>query len=382
MFSSGDPAPLFSLSDHTGKYFVSKSNVGSPLLLLLHGSEALAANREILNAFESAWPEFQQAGIKIVSISPDSPEQRAAFLETNPLSFRCLSDPGYTVGEEFGLIDVDPLDDELNMPFTVALLNQNLLVLDMYGPFGVEHIPGMLELVKARCPNPSPIIVTDSYTPPILLIPNVFDQQNCRDMIEVWDKQGNQESHFMRSEGERTYGVVDHQVKIRRDHFIRDETLKTGINRIFQKRVYPEIKKCFNADVFEYEHFKVACYDAETGGYFRPHRDNVSPGIAHRQWALSLNLNSEDYEGGYLRFPEYGPQLYKPATGSAIIFSCSLMHEATDVTQGKRFVLLSFFYGKKESESRRAYREKYGTADFVPKEVFESDTLLKKEADS
>jgi len=59
-------------------------------------------------------------------------------------------------------------------------------------------------------------------------------------------------------------------------------------------------------------------------------------------YALTLNLNSEEFEGGGLRFPEYGPSLYTPPTGGAILFSCSLVHEATPVTRGRRFTLLSF----------------------------------------
>ncbi|HEX9584805.1 MAG TPA: hypothetical protein VGB36_09925 [Gammaproteobacteria bacterium] len=40
----------------------------------------------------------------------------------------------------------------------------------------------------------------------------------------------------------------------------------------------------------------------------------------------------------YRRLPEYGPHLYKPATGEAVIFSCSMLH-------GERYVLLAFLYG-------------------------------------
>ena len=64
---------------------------------------------------------------------------------------------------------------------------------------------------------------------------------------------------------------------------------------------------------------------------------------AYRRFAMSLNLNSEEFSGGELRFPEYGPQRYKPDTGAAIVFSCSILHEALEVTEGKRFVLLAFF---------------------------------------
>ena len=50
------------------------------------------------------------------------------------------------------------------------------------------------------------------------------------------------------------------------------------------------------------ERYIVACYDSTEGGYFRPHRDNTTKGTAHRRFAVTLNLNSDEYEGGYLRF--------------------------------------------------------------------------------
>jgi predicted 2-oxoglutarate/Fe(II)-dependent dioxygenase YbiX len=46
-----------------------------------------------------------------------------------------------------------------------------------------------------------------------------------------------------------------------------------------------------------------------------------------------------------LRFPEYGPELYRPAPGAALVFSCSHLHEVLEVTAGRRFVLLSFLFG-------------------------------------
>ena len=102
-----------------------------------------------------------------------------------------------------------------------------------------------------------------------------------------------------------------------------------------------------------FEGFTIACYDAATGGVFRAHRDNLSPATAHRRFALSLNLNA-GYEGGYLRFPEYGPHLYRPAAGGALVFACSHLHEVTEVRQGRRFVLLSFLFSEGE---RRPFRE-------------------------
>lgn len=115
----------------------------------------------------------------------------------------------------------------------------------------------------------------------------------------------------------------------------------------------PEIKRAFAFEVTHMETLRIGCYDADAGGYFRAHRDNTTPYTAHRRFALTLNLNTGDYEGGNLKFPEYGPEHYCPDVGGAVVFSCSLLHEAMDVTEGRRFAMFSFFSGDAEEEMRR-----------------------------
>ena len=105
------------------------------------------------------------------------------------------------------------------------------------------------------------------------------------------------------------------------------------------------------------ERYLVACYDSNLGGYFRPHRDNDGDG--HRQFAVTINLNAEDYEGSDLRFPEYGRQTCRAPTGGACIFSCGLMHEATPVTRGRRFAFLPFLYDEAAAMQREANNARY-----------------------
>ena len=70
---------------------------------------------------------------------------------------------------------------------------------------------------------------------------------------------------------------------------------------------------------------------------------------------MSLLLNDAgEYEGGELRFLEYGPELYRPGAGEAIVFSCSLLHEVLRVRTGRRFVLLSFMFGDDEARMLQA----------------------------
>ena len=68
---------------------------------------------------------------------------------------------------------------------------------------------------------------------------------------------------------------------------------------------------------------------------------------------MSLNLNTGEYQGGELRFPEYGHQLFDVEPGSAVIFSCNLLHEALPVTTGRRIGMFGFFYGEADEKERR-----------------------------
>ena len=74
---------------------------------------------------------------------------------------------------------------------------------------------------------------------------------------------------------------------------------------------------------------------------------------AHRRFAVSVNLNTGEFEGGNLCFPEFGRATYCPPVGGAIVFSCSLLHEATPVTSGQRFVFLPFLYDEEAAKIRQ-----------------------------
>ena len=118
-------------------------------------------------------------------------------------------------------------------------------------------------------------------------------------------------------------------------------------------RLVPEIHKAFQFRATRIERYLVACYDSTTGGHFRAHRDNTTRGTAHRRFAVSLNLNTGDYEGGLLTFPEFGRQRYAAPAGGAVVFSCSLLHEATPVTAGLRYAFLPFLYDDEAARIRQ-----------------------------
>lgn len=188
---------------------------------------------------------------------------------------------------------------------------------------------------------------------PVLIIPDVFGPSFCRHLIKVHEESGGVPSGFMRDVDGKTVGILDNSYKRRADFVISDEVLPSQIQLRLMRRLVPMIERAFAFRPTRIERYLVASYNGDgEGGFFRAHGDNASAGTAHRRFATSINLNSEDYEGGELIFPEFGVRRYRGSTGGAIVFGCGLLHEALPVTRGRRYAFLPFFYDEAGAQSR------------------------------
>lgn len=179
---------------------------------------------------------------------------------------------------------------------------------------------------------------------PVLILPRVFEPEFCRGLIDLYEADGGAPSGFMREIDGRTTLIHDERHKKRRDVLIADQGRRDQIRNRLWRRLVPGLLRAFQFEATRLERYLVACYDADSGGFFAPHRDNTTKGTAHRRFAVTINLDAEAYDGGDLRFPEYGPQTYRAPTGGAVVFSCSLLHEALPVTRGRRFAFLPFLF--------------------------------------
>jgi 2OG-Fe(II) oxygenase superfamily len=220
---------------------------------------------------------------------------------------------------------------------TAVVLDPNLRVVGVV--VGDDVAGRVVELLDAAVHRDRTVQVVAQA--PVLLLPRALDETYRDRLIRLWERDGGTDTGVARAGGE----VLDASFKRRRDHTVDDRVLLRELTSVVGLRVLPEVRKAFAFRATRFEGFKIACYDAATGGFFRPHRDNMTPSTAHRVFALTLNLN-DDYDGGQLRFPEYGNQLYRPDAGAALVFSCAHLHEVVEVTAGRRFVLLSFLYGE------------------------------------
>jgi predicted 2-oxoglutarate/Fe(II)-dependent dioxygenase YbiX len=206
----------------------------------------------------------------------------------------------------------------------------------------IEAIDEVLDqLVAVRDAEDS--VATASF-PPVLIAPRIFEPEFCRGLLDYFAGQTAQDSGFAIDVDGRTVTHVAAHLKRREDVGIEDEELLSGVMRRLERRLLPLIERAFAWRPTEIERFLICRYAAGNQGFFSAHRDNVTAGTAHRKFAVSINLNAEDYVGGDIRFPEFSRQIFRPPTGGAAVFACGLLHEVTPVTAGERFTFVPFLY--------------------------------------
>lgn len=204
--------------------------------------------------------------------------------------------------------------------------------------------PLPLEQPPVPVPAPDPLAPAQTrLVAPVLQVPAVFEPELCAQLIRHFERDcgGGETSAVLVSEQGRQRMQVDPTIKQRRESPPRDPALEARMHERLLRRAAPEIARAYQFPVQRRDPFKLLAYTAGAG-YFRPHRDNDTRDVAHRRFALSINLNAGDYDGGEFRYPEFGPHRFSPATGTALVFSCSLLHEVLPVTRGTRYAMTTF----------------------------------------
>ena len=331
---AGDRALDFVLPSLDGKFyqFYEKTR-GNPSILLFYPSEKQKAQQEVAG-FTRLYEKFLHKGIDIFAITTPSGTKSA---EHN-LPFMLWIDQKKKITEHYLNGAGITLSNQTRL--TAFLLDQNQRVISIISGAETEKAKLALELFKKKLSPTN--IQTIALSAPALIIPNLLDSRMCKHLINLWEQGEKKEGTVLSVVQNEEVNRVHAKIKKRRDHLIIQNDINKALQITIGRRIATELNIAFNFRDFRFDRFLVGCYEADRGDYFRPHRDNLAPSTKDRIFALTLNLNSNDYEGGELVFPEYGPHKYKPGKGGGILFSCSLLHEALPVTKGNRFALLSF----------------------------------------
>ncbi len=347
----GDPTPFWVAATDSNPRFVFSSVAGRWILLGLVGSAAAPGMAQALAPLAGGHPALDGEHAAAFLLSADPADRAQARIPQALPGLRAVWDEGGAVARQLGA-----LDSERFAPCWL-ILDPTLRVA---AAFPIAETAAALAHIASL---PPPGLHAGAEVPaPVLVLPRVFEPQLCRTLIALYERQGGVASGFMREIGGRTVAVHDPGHKIRRDVLVEEDVLKQAIQQRIHRRLVPEIAKAFQFTATRLERYLVACYDAAEGGHFAAHRDNTTKGTAHRRFALTINLNSEEHEGGDLRFPEFGPRLYRAPTGGAVVFSCSLLHQAMPVTRGKRYAFLPFLYDEAAARLREENLKYVGAA--------------------
>jgi predicted 2-oxoglutarate/Fe(II)-dependent dioxygenase YbiX len=186
---------------------------------------------------------------------------------------------------------------------------------------------------------------------PVLIVPRVLEPDLCAEIIAMYRNGRAIEGPMVDidDDGGMSEPYINRNYRATGQVRLDDPDLKRRVDERLRRRLSPEVFRALRYRVGEIEGHLVIGYDAVERGRFRVHRDNPRP-MHHRQFTFAINLNAEEYEGGNLRFPEYGTATYRPPTGGAIVFASSLLHEVTLLDRGRRYVLVAFFVDRTEAE--------------------------------
>lgn len=342
--AAGDPAPGFIQRSPQNPRYNFDSAAGRYLVLCFFGSAGDGLAQNALKAVLSRPDLFDDRHASFFGVSNDPADEQTGRLANRTPGYRFFWDFDLLAARRYGVAPPDTQAKD-----TPRVLGRCWIVIDPTMRV-IATIPfqddggGATRVIDLLATLPPPACFSGiELQAPILFLPRVFEPELCRHLIRLYEAEGGAESGFMRQVDGRTVPMQDTSFKQRKDCTIRDKDLIGAIQARFLRRVVPEITKAHQFAVTRMERYIVACYAAEDGGHFSAHRDNTTAGTAHRRFAVSINLN-DDFDGGEVGFPEYGPRRYKAPVGGAVVFSCSLLHSVSRVTRGRRYAFLPFLY--------------------------------------
>ncbi len=355
--SVGDPAPWFIQRSYSNPEYQFNTAGGRYVVLCFFGSAGDPHAQAALTAARAHEEFFDDKRGCFFGVSFDPADEAEQRVENIVPGYRFFWDFDGKVGRLYGVLpkELEPAEERGAIRRRWVITDPTLRVIDVIDFQRDRSDIARLQARLAQLPSVSQAAGIEVQAP-ILVLPNVFEPEFCRQLIDLYETHGGVELGFMRQVGGKTVGVHDHRHKRRKDYAIDDPAIIKRCQATFHRRIVPMIQRAHQYTATRMERYIVSCYAAEDEAHFRQHRDNTTRGTAHRRFAVSVNLN-DDFDGGEVSFPEYGPRSFKAPAGGAVVFSCSLLHAVSQVTRGRRYAFLPFLYDDAASELRKANAE-------------------------
>jgi peroxiredoxin Q/BCP len=101
--NAGIPAPDFELFDENGTLRKLSDYRGKPVVLYFYPKDDTSGCTTEACNFRDDYSQYQQAGVEILGVSPDSPKKHTKFKAKYDLPFTLLADEDHRVCELYGV---------------------------------------------------------------------------------------------------------------------------------------------------------------------------------------------------------------------------------------------------------------------------------------
>ena len=101
----GQTAPSFKLQDQDGSWVRLHDLLArGPFVLAFYPLDFSPVCTKQLRDYRDSYDAIQALGVRVVGISPDSPDRHREFITSNGLPFLLLSDPHHIVSRAYGVV--------------------------------------------------------------------------------------------------------------------------------------------------------------------------------------------------------------------------------------------------------------------------------------
>ena len=303
----GDRIPEFILPDAETRlqnfYDLVK---GRPAVLVLAANTARQEQWDEIKGYADIAPVLDDAGVDLFIVTNDGVESMAMVSKAIPA-------PAIWLADIKGVVNLAlRTGGKLDKSGLISLFldsDQRVVAIKGAEPGHAPWALGVLRGLSAEAP------LALGTVAPVLILPRVLDEETCRRLLS--------------REGLSITPTP-----------IANPTEAEALSRLLLRRIGPEVDRVFSFDDFRFESLALGQEHAAAGRSAPDRRrDNSDPETAGRSFALILDLEAGAHEGGGLRFPEYGPHLYRPATGAALVHAGGMLRELVAITSGRRSLL-------------------------------------------
>jgi hypothetical protein len=303
----GDRLPEFVLPDaQTRLHNFYQLVRGRPAVLVLAANTARQEQWDEIKGYADIAPVLDSAGVDLFIVTNDGVESMAMVSKAIPAPAIWLADIKGVVN--LALRSGGKLDKSGLISFFLDS-DQRVIALKGSEPGHATWALGVLRGLSTEAP------LALSAVAPVLILPRVLNEEACRRLLS--------------QDGLSITPAP-----------IASPAEAEALSRLLLRRIGPEVDRVFSFDDFRFESLALRQEDAAKESSALDRRRDISdPGTAGRSFALILDLEAGAYQGGGLRFPEYGPHLYRPATGAALIHAGGMLRELLPIESGRRSLL-------------------------------------------